>query len=555
MVSEEVGPGRDNIVARPSWWGDLGTWAKVSLTGIAVAALLAFALGVFITRQVETRFLEADIEATQEVLEFLTGSRAIGSDGSPNTELLTDFVEPGLDRGAFVRVKLWSPDGTILFSDESRLIGRSFELDEDLPTLFEPLSHIADLEADENVFERELAGSLLETYVPVVDDGTVVAVWEVYRPLDDFNAAVRSVRRTVLLTVSGGLLLLGVALVSAFGALIAAAQRRRHEAERRSVDLLHLLDLARSVALHHNADRLLVAAVEQLEERPGIESVHIVERRVGPRDTSEAEADAVVVTSEDGALQLRARLSTAEDSDLRPLLAAAVEEIRIGLQKAALYDDLEANRRQIESVMNLLVNAQEDERRRLVADIHDGLAQDLYRVLFGIRGCLTADSESVNAELHDLEALVADSSLRLRQLLQTIHPSIIEDLGLGSSLRTLSEQIQERYGLQVSCEVDDALQAPLDLSMAAYRVTQEALVNVGKHASATSAEVVAKLDGADLHVTVCDNGSGIAPGTADGLGMWLMRDRAERLGGEFAVETDNTGTRVSVRLPVGETTK
>ena len=171
------------------WWADLGTWARVSLAGILVAALLALGLGFFITRQVEQRFLEAGMMADQQVLSFLTAADAISGTGQPNSELLDHFFAPSLESGAILRVKLWSPDATILYSDERRLIGRQFTVDEDFPNLLAPLSHLGNLEAEENLFEGDLADELLETYVPVVVDGEVTAVWEVYRPVDEFRAA------------------------------------------------------------------------------------------------------------------------------------------------------------------------------------------------------------------------------------------------------------------------------------------------------------------------------------------------------------------------------
>src|SRR5205814_721126 len=93
-------------------------------------------------------------------------------------------------------------------------------------------------------------------------------------------------------------------------------------------------------------------------------------------------------------------------------------------------------------LLTSLVSAQEDERKRIVGEIHDGLGQDLHRVLFGLRGCRSGAGDDVGEELARLEQVVEQSSRTLRRLLQDLRPSTIDDVGLVASLRSLADRVR-----------------------------------------------------------------------------------------------------------------
>lgn len=558
-------PGDDERSRRgPIWWSLLGPRQRLSLLGLVVAAGLAVGLGYLITEQVERRFLEAAAEADQEILSFLMATDAVTASGEPDPDVLDTFVQPAIESGAVVRVKLWSPDGTVVYSDERDLIGRSFEIDEDFESMLAPMSHLADLEADENEFETPLADELLETYVPVLDGVEVVAVWEVYRPIDDFLTAVSSTRWMAFFTVGAGLLLLGVFLASTYGSLITVAQRGRQRAEARSDDLNRLLELTKIGSEQHDSGEIAASSVSYLRSELGAECVRLVGLDAGGRDLVLAQSgacgwlDGGLVRPGDvgdpvirGDRDLRLEVwgtPTTTTRDVDHLLLGALEEIRLGLQKAAYYEDLEANRRQLEAVMDALVSAQDDERRRLVADIHDGLAQDLYRVLFGIRGCLEAEPGDVHSELVGLERMVAESSAQLRSILAAIHPTIAEDVGLLASLRTLADQMQSQYGLDVVLDLPRQADPGIEATLAAYRIAQESLTNVAKHSDGARAVLSVRRNEGGLLMTIEDHGRGL-DGATDGLGMWLMRERAARVGGSIEVSDTGHGVRVAVHFP------
>lgn len=560
---------RRDRATRASGWSDLGPWARFSVAGLFIAAALAFALAWFIPNWVGDRFLETQARADQTVLTALTETEAFVVPGTDDFSDLDAFVDSAVLRGDFVRVKLWSPDKTILYSDQPELIGRQFELDEDFDTMFEPLSHVSDLSAEENEIERnQFDAGLLETYVPVrTAEGELLAVWEVYHLLDEHDAAVVETRWMVLFAVGAGLGLLAVFLVSVFGGLTASVQRRRREAESRSSELSTLLNIVRSSAQTLDQAEIVAATARELYGSGAFEWVTlsrghddasaVLAVEGDPSATEPASAPCVKVAaaaeSASGTLTIVGCVRNDGDPDAaQALLQASVAELGVSTQRAKLYDDLETSRSRLREVMKQLVTAQEHERQRIVGDIHDGLGQDLHRVLFGVRGCLEADSGEVDAELRELEELVSNSSAKLRRLLQELHPSVIDDIGLAASLRSLVERLRTEYGLRVEFHYGGFDELPGSTRIAVFRIAQEALANVVKHAGTLDARLSVTSDEREVELVVHDSGSGISVERGEGLGLWLMRERAESLGGSFEVSSDSGGTRVRARIPLEE---
>lgn len=550
------------IARRAAWWRHLGPWARISLAGIVAAGLLAVSLGWYIPRQVEREFLAAQVASDQAVLDVLSSTDSLIPATGSDLATLDEFVTQSVLRGDFVRAKLWTLDGTVLYSDEPALIGRSFEPDdefEEVRLTRQAVSQLSSLDAAENEFEHDLGGELLETYLPVIDDGEVVAIWEVYRSLDGLNGAVRGVRTAVWASVALGLGLLAMFLVTAFGGLVSSVERRRRDAETRSSELTTLLDVARATVATLDPHELAIRTVELLAATDGYDWVRLAS--IGPDElTVLAEAasvadsdglweDAEVATGENTILRLSARRAP----DVPPgsaMLATALEEYRIGVERAVLYQDLDKSRLELSKLMERLVVAQEDERQRIVGEVHDGLGQDLHRILLGIRGSQAATEDQIWDELGTLESIVVDAIKKLRRLLQDLHPSTIDDIGLAASIRGLIERMQEDYGLQVDVHLDVPQEPPIPTRTALFRITQEALHNVVKHANTRSADVRITRSNGAIELRVADAGSGIVDDAGSGLGLWLMEERARSAGGTFTIDTGPAGTSVTAKIPV-----
>lgn len=207
---------------------------RVAFAGIAFSAVVALAVGVAIPRILEEHLLQERAGTLEAVVsELVAGNALPGPDG--DTSALDEFVRLRVIGGDTVRVKLWSPEGEILWSDEPRLIGRRFEIPEEAGAFAGEIRyHVSRLDEPEHEFEQE-HGRLLEFYLPVRVDGEIPYVFEVYQLVDPLSATVGRTRRTVWLSLSLVLGTMGLFMVGVAVAVVAAAERRREQAE-------HLLD-------------------------------------------------------------------------------------------------------------------------------------------------------------------------------------------------------------------------------------------------------------------------------------------------------------------------
>jgi signal transduction histidine kinase len=202
-----------------------------------------------------------------------------------------------------------------------------------------------------------------------------------------------------------------------------------------------------------------------------------------------------------------------------------------------------------------LVTAREEERRRLRRDLHDGLGPQLASLtltLTAAREFLERDPTQADALLRELTQHVQGAIGDVRRLVYELRPPALDDLGLVGALRDQAARYS-RGGLDVRVEATPPL-APLPaaVEVAAYRVALEALANVARHAHARHCVICLTVD-RDLTVEVSDDGIGIAPDAAAGVGLRSMRERAEELGGSLVVAPlPEGGTRVRARWPFPE---
>ncbi len=209
-----------------------------------------------------------------------------------------------------------------------------------------------------------------------------------------------------------------------------------------------------------------------------------------------------------------------------------------------------------------LVTAREEERRRLRRDLHDGLGPELASMTLqteAARDYLTADPSRSDALLADLTAQLQAATAEIRRLVYELRPPALDDLGLATALRTLAARYDHEApdGLSVVVEASAFPRSlPAAAEVAAYRICQEALTNVVRHARArhcTLELVLAneKERSAALSVEIRDDGCGLPVDRRAGVGLASMRERAAELGGTCSIESVPTGgTRVMAILPL-----
>ncbi|MFC6881097.1 MULTISPECIES: sensor histidine kinase [Actinomadura] len=232
------------------------------------------------------------------------------------------------------------------------------------------------------------------------------------------------------------------------------------------------------------------------------------------------------------------------DARLSGILARNLAELANASRLAA---DVQRSRERI-------LRTREEERRRLRRDLHDGLGPTLASLAMTVdatRITLKKDPEAADALLEHLRTTMGRTIGDIRELVYDLRPPALDELGLAGAIEALGGVVSTGDGPKVAVHVDgDLASLPAAAEVAAYRIVQEALTNVHRHAKAGAATVRLHLNG-DLHVTVGDDGVGLPEAVRSGIGMSSMRERAAELGGSCTVGPGpEGGTVVRARLPV-----
>lgn len=233
---------------------------------------------------------------------------------------------------------------------------------------------------------------------------------------------------------------------------------------------------------------------------------------------------------------------TSEDEEVTALLAA---------QAAVAIE----NARRIErDALGRVVAAQEVERRRLARELHDGTGQALTSILLGLAAVEHATSvATAHQAARSLRELVVATLRDVRQLSVDLRPKALDDFGLEPALRRLGQSVRETTGLDVQVEARvGGKRLPAEVETAAYRIVQEAVANVLRHADARHISVVLTRKNGTVSIVIEDDGRGFDPRLpADGMGIAGMRERVHLLDGVFDLDSSpGAGTTIVVGLPV-----
>ncbi|HEV1992628.1 MAG TPA: GAF domain-containing sensor histidine kinase [Candidatus Dormibacteraeota bacterium] len=207
---------------------------------------------------------------------------------------------------------------------------------------------------------------------------------------------------------------------------------------------------------------------------------------------------------------------------------------------------------QLQRSRERLVSALEEERRRMRRDLHDGLGPALAAQTLkagSARALFTRDPERAQALLEELEADAQTAMADVRRLVYNLRPPALDELGLAGAIRQTAAT--HAGGMRMTVELPDELPPlPAAVELAAYRITQEALTNVTRHARAGRCRLRLTVD-EDLELEVIDNGIGLGNAGPPGVGMSSIRERAAELGGTSSIGPGRpNGTRVFVQLPI-----
>ena len=250
------------------------------------------------------------------------------------------------------------------------------------------------------------------------------------------------------------------------------------------------------------------------------------------------------------------------DLDVRLPNFKLPELARIGQKFNHMIETLQKSIQQNHTLTQQLMTLQEAERKSLARDLHDEFGQ-----------CLTAINTDASVilkhakkqypELQASATAISQLSRHLMDLvsglLQKLRPGVLDELGLVVALRDLVDSTQMRFGNIAFTLSENLGKTPLAeaQSLVIYRLVQESLTNIARHASATQVEIIvqiqSKIDNKGVEVKVSDNGKGFAPSNVEGFGLLGMRERVEGLGGDFKIETNaNKGTTILAWIPLRE---
>ncbi len=208
---------------------------------------------------------------------------------------------------------------------------------------------------------------------------------------------------------------------------------------------------------------------------------------------------------------------------------------------------LDRDRVQREELLLYAVNSSEAERRRIAADLHDGVVQDLAGVSYSLSALAQHAAPPANDQLSRAADRTRKAVGSLRTLLVDIYPANLREAGLGSALQDLANELDA----EVDVSIDPGLPLDLQSQQAFYRVAREAVRNIAKHADASAVVIALGREGDDVVLTVRDDGRGFEPGRRDTghVGLTLMQDLAAQVGGDLRIaSTPGAGTTVRFAL-------
>jgi two-component system sensor histidine kinase UhpB len=250
-------------------------------------------------------------------------------------------------------------------------------------------------------------------------------------------------------------------------------------------------------------------------------------------------------------------IDPAEPSPLEIVPRDPIEEIdRLSNSFGRLLERIEEERRQSGQ---LAMRAQEEERRRLARDLHDEVNQALTAILLRLEALALESPPERMGEVAELKRLVNQAMEELLNLARQLRPSALDDHGLVPAVQAQLKRFSARMGIEVRLRTEgDPNELPEVLQTAIYRVAQEALANVARHAGATVVEVELEAEGGGAELRVRDDGTGFDPGAigragTEGpgarLGLGGMAERARLVGGELDVRSaPGGGTSVTLRV-------
>jgi signal transduction histidine kinase len=242
----------------------------------------------------------------------------------------------------------------------------------------------------------------------------------------------------------------------------------------------------------------------------------------------------------------RARLTQAK-------LNAAHDEMEIAVKERTA--ELAIANEKLRELTRSLMHLQDEERRRFARDLHDSVGQLLAVIGMNLAAFenenLTSDAARL---LRESQELAEGISTQIRIISHLLHPPLLDEAGLGAALKIYVDGFSQRSKVAAKLEVaEDMPRMSRDLEISIFRIVQESLTNIHKHAGATSVAISITRSSGTIRVNVEDDGKGLPAKHSFGVGLRGMEERVRQLNGSFHVISNSRGTSVTAVMPLAET--
>ncbi|MEZ4770982.1 MAG: GAF domain-containing sensor histidine kinase [Caldilineales bacterium] len=242
------------------------------------------------------------------------------------------------------------------------------------------------------------------------------------------------------------------------------------------------------------------------------------------------------------------------------LLLAVAQQLGLSIDNARLTEDAQARERLLADLLHQIVEAQEAERQRIARELHDATGQALTAMALGLRGMETQlergtpDNDLLASQVREIKGFSTHALGELRQIIADLRPPILDDMGLAAALKWYVQGFEGRRGIRGTYILEgQPIRLPSEFETVLFRIAQESLTNVAKHAGATTVTVMLRFAPGTVCLLIEDDGRGF-DANANRMGGWGllgMRERASLLGGQCLIDsTPGKGTRVWTTVPL-----
>lgn len=243
-------------------------------------------------------------------------------------------------------------------------------------------------------------------------------------------------------------------------------------------------------------------------------------------------------------------------------LSALGHQLGIAIENARLYQELQQKEEIRSELLRQIISAHEDERRRVARELHDVTSQALATLAIRLEAFTAMQghaSKGTEIQAEEIRSLLASTSKEVHGLIYDLRPSLLDDLGLPAALRSCAHNTLEPAGVEVHIEVaGQEKRLPPQIEIALFRIVQEAISNIARHAKAESTYINLEFKERSILVQVEDDGTGFdltaisaSSSSKEKFGLLGMKERAELLGGTLNIETKpGHGTRVVIEIPI-----